>query len=115
MTLESILGRYGRSCSLIDTEGNVLQSMGALLSPLRYKNKMYLSGVNTRIGYNSEGHYLYIGPASPDLTSSGDERLIECDGRTYRIDRAEKVYRGDEIFYVWAVVRETVEEEEEEQ
>ena len=69
---------------------------------------MYLYGVNTEIGYNSEGYFLYIGLPEPDITqgeNSGDE--------TYRIDRAEKVYKGGEVFYIWAVIRKTVNPEEE--
>ncbi len=87
--------------------------MHAFISPLRYKNKMYLYGVNTEIGYNSEGYYLYIGPPSPDITQGENEGMIACGGDTYRIDRAEKVYRGADVFYIWAVVRKTVDAEEE--
>ncbi|MDR1464916.1 MAG: hypothetical protein LBJ11_06425, partial [Oscillospiraceae bacterium] len=50
---------------------------GAFLQPLRYKNKMYLGGVNTRIGFNREGYYLYLGPAGHDLTKLGRDVWIE--------------------------------------
>ena len=83
--------------------------MSAFISPLRYKNKMYLYGVNTEIGYNTEGYYLYIGPPSPDITlGEGGSRII-CDEEAYRIDRAEKVYLGNKVFYIWAVIRKTSE------
>ena len=70
---------------------------------------MYLYGVNTEIGYNSQGHYLYIGPPYPDLTAAEDGGYISCLGEKYRIDRAEKGYRGDKVFYIWAVIRVIVE------
>ena len=87
--------------------------MHAFISPLRYKNKMYLYGVNTEIGYNAEGYYLYIGPPEPDITENSGGGMIACGGETYRIDRAEKVYKGKDIFYIWAVIRKTVNPEEE--
>lgn len=90
--------------------GESVTPVHAIISPLRYKNKMYLDGVYTEIGFNSEGHYLYIGPAEPDLTAL-DGAYVSADGVKYRIDRAEKVYRGSSPFYVWAVIRVIVEPE----
>lgn len=87
--------------------------MRAFLSPLRYKNKMYLYGVNTEIGYNPEGYYLYIGPPFPDITQS-ENPLIECGNDRYIPDRAEKVFAGEEAVYQWAVVRRMTEEDEDE-
>lgn len=63
--------------------------MRAFISPLRYKNKMYLYGVNTEIGYNSQGHYLYIGHPTPDLTAAPPEFVYrrgrqEIQGRQSR-------------------------------
>lgn len=85
--------------------------MSAFISPLRYKNKMYLYGVNTEIGYNSEGYYLYVGPPDVDITQ-GTGSYIYCGGKSYRIDRAEKVFKGEDVFYIWAVIRQMEEEEE---
>ncbi len=109
MNINSIFDAYGRSASFSSKDGKTLAEMKAFISPLRYKNKMYLYGVNTEIGYNSQGHYLYIGPPTPDLTAAADGEYITCLGEKYRIDRAEKVYKGDEIFYIWAIIRVIVE------
>lgn len=111
MKIEPILKNYGRSAEFMSKDGKVLSEMKAFISPLRYKNKMYLYGVNTEIGYNSQGHYLYIGPPEPDLTLAQDGEYISCTGEKYRIDRAEKVYKGDEVFYIWAIIRVIVETE----
>ena len=73
---------------------------------------MYLYGVNTEIGYNSQGHYLYIGPPDPDLTVAEEGAYVACGDEKYRIDRAEKVYKGNEVFYIWAIIRVIVELEE---
>ncbi len=105
--------RYARTCSLIDENGGYLAEMRAFISPLRYKNKMYLYGVNTEIGYNPEGYYLYIGPPFPMLENS-EKCLIECGGDTYKIDRAETIRAGGDVIYNWAIIRKTVEEESDE-
>ena len=109
MNITPIFEKYGRSASFSNKDGETIAEMKAFISPLRYKNKMYLYGVNTEIGYNSQGHYLYIGPPYPDLTAAEDGEYISCLGEKYRIDRAEKVYRGDKVFYIWAVIRVIVE------
>lgn len=69
---------------------------------------MYLYGVNTEIGYNSQGYYLYIDPPEHDLTVNEDALIIDGDIK-YQIDRAEKIKFGEEVLYVWAVVRTVVE------
>ncbi len=107
-----IFEKYGRQCEFITAEGAEPEEMKAFISPLRYKNKMYLYGVNTEIGYNPEGYYLYIGPPSPDITGARSGSRIICGGEPYRIDRAEKVYFGEKVFHIWAVIRKTTEGDE---
>ena len=107
-----IFERYGRQCEFITGGGAEPEEMKAFISPLRYKNKMYLYGVNTEIGYNPEGYYLYIGPPSPDITGARSGSRIICGGEPYRIDRAEKVYFGEKVFHIWAVIRKTTEGDE---
>lgn len=111
MKLAPLFEAYGRPAVFASKGGETLKEMSAFISPLRYKNKMYLYGVNTEIGYNSQGHYLYIGPPDPDLTLAQDGEYISCLGEKYRIDRAEKVYRGNDVFYIWAIIRVIVEAE----
>ena len=114
MNIAPLFEKHGRNVEVYDGNGSEISKTSAFISPLRYKNKMYLYGVNTEIGYNSQGHYLYIGPPDPDITASENGEYISCHGEKYRIDRAEKVYRGDEVFYIWAVIRVVVETEDEE-
>ena len=114
MTLNALFHAYGRPASLCAANGAVRTQTDAIISPLRYKNKMYLDGVNTEIGFNSQGHYLYLGPPTPDLTAAADGDYVACSGEKYRIDRAEKVYRGSEVFYIWAIIRVIVETEDSE-
>lgn len=109
MRLEPLFDHYATAASLMTADNASAADMRAFISPLRYKNKMYLYGVNTEIGYNSQGHYLYIGPPDPDLTAAPQNSYIAAAGKKFRVDRAEKVYNGDEIFYIWAIIREIVE------
>lgn len=113
MNLSPLFAEYGRHVELFNKNDEKLSETSAFISPLRYKNKMYLYGVNTEIGYNSQGHYLYIGPPDKDLTEIEEGGYIFCDNEKYRIDRAEKVYKGSNVFYIWASVRVIVEIEEE--
>lgn len=108
MKIKECLEEYGRPVALCSSDGTNETNLYAIISPLRYKNKMYLSGIYTEIGYNSEGHYLYIGPPDCDLTDADGCYLIS-EGIKYRIDRAEKVYFGKEVFYIWAIIRIIVE------
>ena len=109
MNIAPMLKAYGRPAAFISKDGETVAEMNAFISPLRYKNKMYLNGVNTEIGFNSQGHYLYIGPPEPDLTQAQNGEYVTCLGERYRVDRAEKVYKGDRVFYIWAIIRVIVE------
>lgn len=109
MTAEMIFATQGRRITFVDGEKE--QTFKALIQPLRYKNKMYLDGIYTEIGFNSQGHYLYIGPPDPDLTAASKNSVITADGTSYRVDRAEKVYNGENVFYIWAIIRTIVEVE----
>ena len=101
--------RFGREIILRDTDGWQSPVFHGFIQPLRYKNKMYLNGVNTVIGFNSEGHYLYIGPPNHDLSSLTGEYWIESNGKKFTVDRCEKVYFKNTVIYIWAIVREIVE------
>lgn len=103
---EKFINKFGRELKVCKENGDVVQQIKGMIQPLRYKNKMYLQGIPTDIGYNNSGNYLLIAPASfnSELT---DVNGYLCDGKiTYHIDRCEKIYFGDEVFYVWAVLRE---------
>ena len=109
MTLDLMFGKYGQEVRLKGSDGWQSSPFGGFIQPLRYKNKMYLNGVNTVIGFNSQGHYLYIGPPAHDLTVLSGEYWIESNGKKFTVDRCEKVYFKNEVIYIWAIIREIVE------
>ena len=109
MTLTSMFEKYGQNVVLKGPNSWTSSTYGGFIQPLRYKNKMYLNGVNTVIGFNSQGHYLYIGPPDHDLSTLSNDNWIEAEGKKFTVDRCEKVYLKNEVVYVWAIIREIVE------
>ena len=108
--IKRVMERFGRQVTLcLPDNGGESGPYGAFVQPLRYKNKMYLGGVNTRIGFNREGHYLYLGPPEHDLTALPHGAWIACGDERYTIDRAEVVFFGDEPSHIWAIIRSMVE------
>ncbi|MDR2753035.1 MAG: hypothetical protein LBB50_01850 [Oscillospiraceae bacterium] len=108
-TIKDIMERFGRQVFLCLPDGWQSARFGAFLQPLRYKNKMYLGGVNTRIGFNREGYYLYLGPPAHDLSQLPREMWIQCGAERYTVDRTEVVHFAQTPSHVWAIVRSMVE------
>lgn len=110
MSIDKLFKAYGREARISNDTGWTSEIFHCFIQPLRYKNKMYLDGINTPIGYNSQGHYLYLGPAEHDLTGVKDSSTwISADGIKYKVDRSEKVYFGNKVLYIWAIIKTIVE------
>lgn len=110
MTMKAYFNRYGKSMRLTDGTGWTSAYYKAFLQPLRYKNKMYMEGTYTPIGRDMNGLYLYLGPSDHDLSRmEKNGRVIDFENRQYIIQRVEKVFRGDKIFYFWAILKEVKE------
>ena len=111
--LDNFFKQFGMTVRLQDINGYSGEYFKCFIQPLRYKNKMYLDGVNTAIGFNSEGHYLYLGPPEHDLTAiESPETWLQFSSDKYKIDRAEKVYFAGNVIYIWAIIRKMVEVEQ---
>lgn len=100
------LNKFGRSVYLKDGDWSS-KVYKAFVQPLRYKNKMYMSGSYTQLGHFEEGYYLYIGPSEHNLENlSPNARIVTSDLSTYEIQRSEKVYLKDNAIYIWAIIKE---------
>ncbi|MGN1169173.1 MAG: hypothetical protein ACI4RB_03545 [Acutalibacteraceae bacterium] len=111
--IEKMFKKFGREIMLSKDDGWKSEIFHGFIQPLRYKNKIYLDGVYTVIGFDNQGKYLYIGPAKHDLTSfDSTSGYLEADGVKYTVDRAEKVYYGKQPVYIWAIIREVTEAEQ---
>lgn len=95
--------RWGQTVSLTDGHWNS-QPYRALLQSLRYKNKMYLGGVQTPIGTAGQDYYLYIGPYDHRLDKLGPETVLQRGNDYFHIVKSEAVYAGEQVCYLWAVV-----------
>ena len=110
MNITKMLNTYGQTIHLSDNDGWESPEFRAFIQPLRYKTKLYLQGEYTPIGVNKNDVYLYIGPATHDLTGLGrNHRINDSNNNKYMIDRAEKIMIKDTIVYIWAVIRKTTE------
>ena len=110
MNITGMINKLGCSVHISGADGYIGTPFKAFIQPLRYKTKLYLQGEHTPIGINKNDVYLYIGPASHDLTKlDATYRIHDRDNNKYMIDRAEKIMVQDTIVYIWAVIRKTTE------
>ncbi|MEG1835717.1 MAG: hypothetical protein RR239_00985 [Oscillospiraceae bacterium] len=110
MEVTKSISKFGRKINILDGAWKS-RPFKAFIQPLRYKNKMYLNGNFTPIGRDSTGYFLYIGPISHSLSAlSTSARIVDSDNHKYSVERSETVYFKDKPFYIWAVIRETVDE-----
>ena len=100
----AIFSKMGLTLS-IRKGSKTLSEFNALLQPLRYKNKIYLRGVATELGYDSLKKYLLLSPADVDLSGiDGTEVSLYIGNMHLSIDHTETVYLGNEPYYNWSIV-----------
>lgn len=110
MNIDKIIKAYGNTVYISGADGWKSPCFKAFLQPLRYKNKLYQQGSFTPLGVNKNNVYLYIGPPSHDLSRlDSTYRLYDGDGKSYIVDRAEKISVRDTVAYIWAIIRQTTE------
>ena len=101
---KSLLKKTGVTLTIKNTSGTVT-NFKAFLQPLRYKNKIYLRGVATELGYDNLKKYLLISPADVDLSGvDGTNCSLYFEDTHLSIDHSEKVYFGKDPFYTWSIV-----------
>ena len=109
--LSKYIANYGRTVTLSADGKTYSAPYRAFIQPLRYKNKMYLMGIRSKIGRIDQSHFLYIGPCEVGLTDVSADSRIKCGTDKYYIVKAETVWTGDKPFYNWAVIRTVIGEE----
>ena len=109
MNLSTEFEKWGRTLVIENTDSTQTAPFKGFIQPLRYKNKMYVAGTNTEIGLAEENYYLYIGPGNKDLRKMGASvTLHTADGKSYEVQKSEKIYNGENVWYIWAVIKEKV-------
>lgn len=97
------IDRFGRKM-ILENENDRTEFQG-FLQPLRYKNKMYLSGTLTEIGYDTLRKFVLICPSDIDITTvDGINVLLRFENDDYCVDHCEKVYFKNTPLYYWAIV-----------
>ena len=103
-SMKSIFRKAGITITVCKN-GEPFSTFNAFLQPLRYKNKIYLRGVATELGFDSLKKYLLISP--PDISLSeidGADMTLRLGSNHLSIDHSEIVYFGKEPFYTWSIV-----------
>jgi len=100
----SLFKKMGVTLSIRSGTATV-RTFKAFLQPLRYKNKIYLRGVATELGYDSLKKYLLLSPADVDLSDvDGTNRALYFGNIHLSIDHTETVYLGKTPYYNWTIV-----------
>ncbi len=99
--LTRLLKRYGRQ-TLIAAASGETDSVQAVISPLRYKNRMYTGGEYSPAGYLDGGHYVFVSAYTPIKAAHGDR--ICASGMCYVVRRWDVLYLGERPVLIWAVL-----------
>ena len=98
-----LLDRAGSEARILTGfEGDT--TVKAIIQPMRYKNKMYLSMDRNELGFRDNECFLYIGPPVPDFCGAEHETIIKTEDRSYGVSRADRISFGGEVVYIWAVL-----------
>lgn len=99
----SLFEKYG--VQVASTDGSERAVFPAFLQPLRYKNKIYLSGVPTELGYDGLNKYLLLAPPELDIKFlEGEGFTLHFGEDSFSTDHCEPVYLGKKKLYYWAIV-----------
>ncbi len=104
--IEKIMKKYGRQITAVTEKGTGIKSFKCFVQPLRYKNKMYLEGTPTDIGINDSGYYLLLAPPDINLDTLGNTGYLTDGEKNFGVDRWEKIHKGEQVWFVWAVLKE---------
>ena len=100
----SLFNKNGLTLSL-KNGASTISTFKGFLQPLRYKNKIYLRGVATELGYDSLKKYLLLSPADVDLSAVDGTNISLYFGNIHlSIDHTETVYLGKTPYYNWTIV-----------
>lgn len=85
----------------------------AFITPVRYKNRVYVDGHYLPQGYLDGGHYLYIGTPENgiDVLTAGTKIKTMHDGRQFFVKRSEEFVVDEKCVYIWAIITPAGEEE----
>ena len=102
---KQFLDKFGLDMTMIYYATGDETHFKAILQPLRYKNKLYLSHKPTELSYDTLQKYLLIADPDAPLDTIDDYAYKLYMGDVYfKVDHCEKVYFGKTPYYFWAVI-----------
>lgn len=101
--VEAMLERYGTDVLIVGS-GRESEQTRALIQPLNYRTKLYPDIRALAAGYFDESHYLYIGPAKNRVDQLQDA-VLQAEDNRFLVLRAQTWKVGNEIIYVWAILK----------
>lgn len=100
-----LFDKYGVKMSYICATDEQSFDFYGFLQPLRYKNKLYLSGVPTELGFDGLNKYLLICDPTVDMQRiDGINYRLTFGENAYGVDHHEIIYRMGEPLYMWAII-----------
>lgn len=100
-----LFDKYGVKMSYISGGDGEKIDFYAFLQPLRYKNKIYLSGVPTELGFDGMNKYLLVCDPTVDLGRiDGISCRLTFGENTYGVDHHEVIYQREKPLYLWAII-----------
>lgn len=100
-TITRILAQYGSTVTLRGTDGE--KTIRAFVQPVTAKSEEAMRRYIETLGELPRGKFIYIGPV--ETPAHADDTLV-CQGRAFRVCRAETLMLGDEALYIWGLLRE---------
>ncbi len=104
-----MLRQYG-SILTVTADNAEPKTVHALIQAMNYKNKVSSKEVWMPEGYFDNSHFSYIGPPECRLDQMRGA-VLSCSENNYQVIRAQSVEVGNQILYLWAVLKELPGEE----
>lgn len=94
------LRRLGSPLEILSGE-NAGRVLTAVVTPLNFKNRQYLDGGFTQLGFADNGHYQIICESADKSCACGDR--VRCNGITLSVKRWDTVYFKNRPVYARGV------------
>lgn len=99
LLLNKVIRQYGKSYTVNAGEDRYI----AIVSPLRYQNKLYVDGVKTLLGHDDKDSWLFIGEASTSLAfQKGD--ILHFSSESFWVKTVQVQEFEGSPFYCWAIL-----------
>ena len=94
--------KYGTDVSV--SVNNTTLTGKAFISPLRYKNRVYVDDTYTPGGVLDSGRFVYIGEPALRLDTMGDGIRLTAGNTEYTVKKALPYTLGKKVLYIWAML-----------